>query len=57
VVSGASTDFNPTLSAAAIEAERLSDPAAAVSEWFGGLRVPIASQISSLGSSIFACLP
>jgi hypothetical protein len=42
VVSGASTDFNPTLSATAIEAERLSDPAAAVSEWFGGFRNDIA---------------
>jgi hypothetical protein len=45
VVSGASTLFNPTLDLEMIEAARLSDPAASLSEWFGEFRADISDYL------------
>jgi hypothetical protein len=43
VVQGSSTVFNPTLSAATVEAQRAADPAAAISEWDAEFRVDISA--------------
>ena len=43
VVAGPSIAFNPTLNAGMLEAARLADPEAAVSEWLGGFRSDLAA--------------
>jgi hypothetical protein len=46
VVQGSSAEFNPTLSAALIEAHRASDPESAVSEWDSQFRNDISQFLS-----------
>jgi hypothetical protein len=46
VVQGATRQFNPTIDAAVIDAQRAADPAGAVSEWDGEFRTDICQLLS-----------